>query len=115
MVAQEKLVSLSLRSFSAFRRFGSEKARWSRPAPPGRPAVLPTPAPVEPLEGRVLLASQLLPTADTFVRKPEFRDVNFGAAPYLWVKTAAPESGADRVAYLKFDLDDLGNNGVGNA
>ena len=112
LFAQEKLVSLSLRSFGSLRRFATVKRRPSQAAhlaegPGHRPAV-------EPLEGRVLLATHLPAVADTFVRRPEYRDVNFGAAPFLWVKTAPPNGGADRIAYLKFNINQL-DPAVGNA
>jgi len=69
---------------------------------------------IEPLEGRVLLSVNVLtPVADSFVRDPEFNQANFGASPFLYVKTAG--SGDSRVAYLKFDVSNWTSAQIGNA
>ena len=69
---------------------------------------------IEPLEGRVLLAVDMLtPVADAFVRDPSFNATNFGASDFLYVKTAG--SGDSRVAYLKFDVSNWSADQIGNA
>jgi uncharacterized delta-60 repeat protein len=69
---------------------------------------------IEPLESRVFLnAAVLTPVADSFVRDPDFNTTNFGASPYLYVKTAG--SGDSRIAYLKFDVSGWTPEQVGNA
>lgn len=63
----------------------------------------------------MLLATQLSPVADTFVRNNDYKFVNYGASPFLWVKTQTPSGGDSRVAYLKFNIRDLEADEVGSA
>src|SRR4051794_34859044 len=107
------LVSLSLRSRRILNRVGSVGSR--RPVRASGPASDHRPAALEPLEGRVLLATHLSPVADTFVRNNAFADVNSGASPFLWVKTATPSGGDSRNAFLRFNVGSFDANEIGTA
>ena len=90
----------------------------SRRLPVRIPAVNAVNAPpagrVEPLEGRILLAVDILSAvADSFVRSADFEPINFGASEFLYVKTAG--SGNSRIAYFKFDVGNLAPADIGNA
>ena len=106
---------MSLRSLLSVSRFRPKSADFRReqrprrlaPAPAGRAAAL------EPLEGRLFLASHLLPVADTYVRNNDWKEMNHGDAPFLWVKT--PGNGDERIAFLKFNISDFDAGEVGSA
>ena len=101
-------------------RLGSAKNR--RPLKPSglrsdrAPVDSPVASSVEPLEGRVLLATHLAPSADTFVRNNAFQDANYGASPFLWVKTSTPGGGDSRNAFLRFNVGGgIDANAIGTA
>src|SRR5438105_9300917 len=95
------------------RRFGRRRAKAAQARPTGAAQAV-CMVGVEPLEGRVFLSVDVLtPVADSFVRDPEFNQTNFGASPFLYVKTAG--SGDNRFAYLKFDVSNWSSAQIGNA
>src|SRR5689334_14612291 len=104
------LVSLSLRSRRMSARLGlSAGSRRSGVRATGSRSDR-CPTTLEPLEGRLLLATHLLPVADTFVRNNAFADVNYGASPFLWVKSSTPGGGDSRNAFLRFNVGSFDAN-----